>query len=825
MLLSWSNTAHAQYTISGKVVEAKSKNPVDYVSVYLVGLYEGTYTDSTGNFTIQTPQLPDSLSFSQPGYVTQTIRLDPAHINNLHIALNEDIQQLTEVVITADADPGKTFMKKVVARKPYNNPDQYDQYSYQQYTRGELDLNNVDDPSGRKHLKAMMLNIFNTLDTGRHQTDQLPIYFTETLTQIYHTSSPSGDEATVIAKKSLDLETDKLLRHLEKFNINFNIYDNWLPVFNKTFASPLADKGWNYYHYYINDSVLVDNKWQYQIQFVPIHQRSDTFTGMMWINDSTFSVDRIDMQMNPGANLNFVRDVQFQGAFALHDTKKRPDQVYMPKKFISEVTFESGLDLLGIPTNVDTTALSLTYTTTSIVDQVSIDENNLAAVAPVMDAYAQANASNQSEDFWLKYRTDSLTLHEKAIYQMIDSVRANPRFKIITNLAAIAVTGYWDIHNRWRLGHYGSLFSANPIEGLRFRLGAYSLPGISKKWNVHGYLAYGTRDRKFKADLGIGYLYNDNIWSRTSVYARSDYDVLFNVDDELDQDNIISSLLRKPVPSNLTYVKEVVLAHDQQIGRNLLSSVSLAYHEYNPSFDFQYPVNQDVLPDDALNLAHQLPVLEWNVHLRYAKEEEIRIFNYDLVHIKTEHPVINLDFVQGFKTSITPFAYRKIRVGVSQKLKLPPKSVFYYNLQLGKTFGTLPYLLLDIPRGNQYFVASRYAFNTMLPYEFVADRYASLNSRLSLGGLLLDRIPLLEKLGWKERLSFNTYWGSLSNDNVQFNKMNNFKTIEKAPFMEAGVGIENIFHLLSIEYLWRLNYLDDPQTIRGGVFAGVTFVF
>ena len=69
--------AEAQFTISGTVLEADGKTPVDYASVYLVGSYTGAYTDSTGSFTLQTPQLTDSLSISQPGYFTETIWLIP----------------------------------------------------------------------------------------------------------------------------------------------------------------------------------------------------------------------------------------------------------------------------------------------------------------------------------------------------------------------------------------------------------------------------------------------------------------------------------------------------------------------------------------------------------------------------------------------------------------------------------------------------------------------------------------------------------------------------------------------------------------------------
>ena len=158
-------------------------------------------------------------------------------------------------------------------------------------------------------------------------------------------------------------------------------------------------------------------------------------------------------------------------------------------------------------------------------------------------------------------------------------------------------------------------------------------------------------------------------------------------------------------------------------------------------------------------------------------------------------------------------------------LQLPPKSMFYYKVEAGKVFGTLPYLLLNVPSGNEYYVASKYQFNTMSPYEFAADRYISLHTRFYLGGALLDKIPFLQKLGWRERFSFNAYWGDMTNANIDYNKSSNFNLIGKTPFMEASVGIGNIFHVLSIEYYRRLNYLNNPYAKKEGIYIGLTLAF
>ena len=140
-------------------------------------------------------------------------------------------------------------------------------------------------------------------------------------------------------------------------------------------------------------------------------------------------------------------------------------------------------------------------------------------------------------------------------------------------------------------------------------------------------------------------------------------------------------------------------------------------------------------------------------------------------------------------------------------------------------FGTAPYLLLYVPRGNEFYVSSKYSFNTLTPYEFVADRYVTLQTRLTLGGLLFDEIPLLQKLKWRERFTFNSFWGDMTASNLQYNQQSNVLTTGKTPFAEAGVGVENIFHVLSIEYIRRLNHLRNQYAQKGGWYAGVTLNF
>jgi len=352
------------------------------------------------------------------------------------------------------------------------------------------------------------------------------------------------------------------------------------------------------------------------------------------------------------------------------------------------------------------------------------------------------------------------------------------------------------------------------------------MPGISKKINLFGYGAYGTKDQKLKGMLGIKYIWNEAKWTKTTLSYGSDYDFIIDNDDELDKDNIINSFLRKKVPYSRMYVKQGLLKHEQYISPDFSAKAIVSYKEINPVFDFKYrPINLALdKPYDSV-FAKILPVTSATIGIRYAHKERTKFLNYDNIRLGSFYPIFTANYTYSFEWGKALFEFHKINIGIEQRLRLPPKSMLYYKLEAGKTFGTLPYLLLNIPAGNEYFVASKYQFNTMAPYEFATDRYISLHTRFYLGGVLFDKIPLLQKWGWRERFSFNAYWGDMSKANQDYNKNSNFNLMGKQPFMEASAGIENIFHILSIEYYRRLNYLNNPYARRDGIYLGLTLSF
>jgi len=85
--------------ISGKVNSAEDGSGLPGVNVVLKGTTNGTVTDTDGNFRLTVPSTGGNLVFSFIGLQTQEVPIGDR--TTVDVALNLDVKQLTEVVVTA----------------------------------------------------------------------------------------------------------------------------------------------------------------------------------------------------------------------------------------------------------------------------------------------------------------------------------------------------------------------------------------------------------------------------------------------------------------------------------------------------------------------------------------------------------------------------------------------------------------------------------------------------------------------------------------------------------------------------------------------------
>ena len=301
------NSFAQNYTITGKVFDAESKEPLPFVPVLIKGTTVGATTDFDGNYSITTSKLADSIVSSYVSYkkLVRPIKRGETQIVNMPMIL-EGVN-LLEVVVKAGENPAHRIIRNVIANKQYNNKRKLDAYQYETYNKVEFDLNRIPKEMREKKIFKPIKFVFDNVDSlNSGEKPSLPIFITEAISDIYYRSNPTLKKEVIRASKITGIENTSVTSVMGDMYQNINIYDNHILVFGKDFVSPISDNGLFYYKYYLEDSLFIGSTRCYQIRFKSKRPQELCFSGNMWISDSTWAVKRIEMSIPKEANINFI---------------------------------------------------------------------------------------------------------------------------------------------------------------------------------------------------------------------------------------------------------------------------------------------------------------------------------------------------------------------------------------------------------------------------------------------------------------------------------------------------------------------------------------
>jgi hypothetical protein len=256
----------------------------------------------------------------------------------------------------------------------------------------------------------------------------------------------------------------------------------------------------------------------------------------------------------------------------------------------------------------------------------------------------------------------------------------------------------------------------------------------------------------------------------------------------------------------------------------MTSYTTLRYRTYDPFFNFQFQhegiSKEKIITSEvgyAIRWQHKSKSLP-GVFDRDAKANRF----FAQFRKKSDFPVVWLKYLAGVPNiANSQFTYHDLSLGLQGDVILTAKQYFYYNLWVGKIYGTVPFLLLKNPEGNFHHVHNKYLFNNMNLLEFSADQYTSLNFQYFFGGWIADHLPLIKKLKLRGVATSNIFYGSVNQANREYNKFNNIGIAYPIPYVEAGFGIENILKFIRIDCIWRITQRDRPEAYKFGVYASL----
>ncbi|MEQ8909115.1 MAG: DUF5686 family protein [Vicingaceae bacterium] len=801
-------TSWAQKTIvKGTVFDASTKEPLPFVNLVFRDSKVGGSTDMDGNYRIETYYPTDSLIASFVGYKALSKRVQKDKEQTINFALETGEFKLEEVVIEYTGNPAHDILRKVWRNKEANNREKYDYYHYEVYNKVEFDLNNISEEFKNRKIFKQFQFIFDYVDSTSEEKQFLPMFMTESVSDFYYRRDPKSEKEFIKASQVSGTSNESITQFLGDMYQKVNIYENTISVFGKSFVSPISNSGLGYYRYYLKDSVFVDNRYCYKIDFIPKHIQDPVFTGTMWINDTTYAVKKVEANISENANINFVNGFEVKQEY-----KKVDNQYWMLEKDELVVDFQLGEKVMGLYGRKSTSYKDFEVN----VPQEEKYYEGIDNVSVIQ------GANERTSEFWDSARHDTLSENQKGIYQMVDSVKNVPAFKTFLDVIQLVFTGYKEIGNV-ELGPYFKLYSYNPVEGHRFRFGGRTSNQFSTRLMLNGYLAYGLTDERFKYNAGFLYKLNENPRQFVEFQYTRDLEQLGQSQNAFAEDNILSSFLRRNPNTKLTdvesfeasYSREWITGFSNQIfirKRSMQPLGSLEYERFDPEIG--------IYQDDFINTT------ELSLYTRFAYKETFVEGEFERISLGSKYPIVEAQVSMGVEGLMGgDYDYQKVELAISDKINTGVFGHSDFRLTAGKYFGTLAYPLLEIHNGNETYFYDQQAFNLMNFFEFVSDEYATLMYTHHFGGYFFNKVPLLRKLKWREVVSGRAVAGDLANRHrTELILPNNIYTLNQ-PYMEVAAGIENIFKLIRIDAMWRLNYLDHPNIAKFGIRGAFEFTF
>jgi hypothetical protein len=799
--------AIAQSTrVYGKVIDAQTKETLPYVNIIFKGTTVGTTTDIDGKYLIETNQRVDSIMVSYVGYKTVVKPVIKYKAQQINFELEPSSIELKEFVVKPGENPAHAILRNIWKNKKDNDKDKLSFYQYEVYNKIEFDINNIDEEYRNKKLFKKFEFIFDYIDsTGKKP--YLPMFISETISEVYYRKNPKTYREYIKASKISGVENESINQFMGDMYQNINIYDNFVLVFGKSFVSPISTLGLMYYKYYLVDSATIDGKWCYNINFMPKRLQEPTFSGDFWVTDTTFAIKKINLSIGADANINFIKEFSAYQEFNLIDT------IWMLTKEQLLVDFNLTNSTLGFYGRKTTSYKNIKINEPAPLEKYKGTENVI-----VLD-----DAREKSNEYWETARHESLSEQEKAIYEMIDSVKNVPRFKSYVEILQMILTGY-KIWGKVELGPYFTTYSFNKVEGSRFRIGGRTSNNFSTRLMLESYLAYGLKDEQFK--YGASFIYFLSKKPRFFVGGNFKYDMeqLGQSPNALRQDNILASAFRRNPYNKLTLVEEYKGYIEREWFNGYTSRLILSHRTLTPKGALSYAY---YLPDSTIAFRKNIQTADITFKTRFAYKEKYVQGEFDRISLGTRYPIIQLYYTYGIKDVLkSDYNFHRATINISGFLRTQPFGYFDYNFETGKIWGKLPYPLLELHNGNETFSYDEYAFNMMNFFEFVSDQYISLMLTHHFNGYFFNKIPLIRKLKLREVVLGKAVYGTLREENRQeLIFPSDMNTLEKMPYVEVGAGIENILRFIRVDGLWRLTYLDKPNIQKFGIRVTYQFNF
>lgn len=824
--------------ITGLVRDSLSREAVPYATVTLIGTDEGTIANDKGGFTINSRATFSKLRVTAMGYTPREVPVKAGQGSVVLVDLVPSGVELNEVVVRKGKEkyskknnPAVEMIKKLRQRRDDNDPRRFPNYGYTQYERMMMGFGNLDDVIKKPEEQAWVEQYADTsLLTGRQV---LPVSIKETVARDWY--SDNGHKQLILGSKSAGIDEhidqENIKKVLDDFMGEVDIFQNDVTLLTNRFVSPLSRIAVDFYKFYLNDTVMVGSERCAVLSFVPFTPQTFGFLGRLYVSleDSTMFIKRVAMGVPHDINLNYVEQMSI-----VQDYERAPNGSRLKVRDNVEVSMKLLSNLPEVFARRET---------------VYRDHNFERPEGGVFNFKSEQQIENSAaympDEFWQEYRPAEVRTTTATMQGLMKRLRGSKLFYWAEQVVVVLVNGYIPTAkvSKFDLGPLNTLISGNSLEGLRLRMGGMTTVNLSRHWFARGYLAYGTRDEKFKYMGSLEYSFTpkkamDQEFPIHSLRLTHRYDVDKLAQHYLytNQDNVFLTLKRhKDV--RMQYLRTTRLEYRHEWYNHFSITLGLEHnsHEATQYVPFMYCDN---------TTRNRYTQAGFTLQLRFAPGETFYQARSYRIPINMDAPIITLNqtyMPKGFMGSL--HEVNKTELGLQKRFWFSAFGYADVIIKGEKVWSQVAYPDLLMPNVNLSYTIQPESYALMKPMEFINDQALSWDVTYWGNGILMNRLPLIKRLRLREVISLRGIWGSLSDKNnpnaVETQNLVSPSTsalfmfpsdapcqpMGNKPYMEAGVGLDNILTILRVDYVWRITYREHAGTDRHGIRIQLHFNF
>ena len=337
MLISFFGQLTDAQVLKGKIID-KSGQPVQYATVYIQELKQGTTSNTKGDYEIRLLPGNYMVIYQSLGYepVFESINISDTIVLR-NITLPEQVYEIPEVRISPSGeDPALSIMRKVIGLAPYYlNYINY--YKAEVYLKGNLLINRIPKLIERSMRMGQSGENVTVSAGGKPEKDSRVLkegdsFFLESYNELEFTA-PDKYVQRVISFNSTFPEQGNEVSPMDYIQASF-----YQPILADMAISPLSPQAFSYYNFKYIGTTFQGKYTINKIEVIPKHKSQQLFAGTIFIIEDLWCLHSVDL-----TNENLVGKIRVRELYI-----PVQEEIWMPVSH----QFDIDLKIIGIRADV-----------------------------------------------------------------------------------------------------------------------------------------------------------------------------------------------------------------------------------------------------------------------------------------------------------------------------------------------------------------------------------------------------------------------------------------------------------------------------------------